>query len=53
MEVLSGRGWGFIGEWFAAGMWIYRRAARRHLQRGRCFTARTAKLKEDDKTVID
>jgi hypothetical protein len=28
-------------------------AARRNLQPGMCFTAQTAKLKEDDKTAID
>src|ERR1039458_10346344 len=46
-------GVGIIAAWFAPGIWIYRRAARRDLQRGTCFTARTAKLKEDDKTAID
>jgi hypothetical protein len=46
------QGVGIIAAWSAAGIWIYWTAARRD-PRGTCFTAETAKLKEDDKTAID
>jgi hypothetical protein len=51
-ESLPGGEMGIIAVWFAARIWICKKAARRD-PRGTYFTAQTAKLKEDDKTAID
>src|ERR1035441_6453680 len=52
LGIWSGRGWGLSGLGSRRDM-DCTEAARRNLQPGMCFTAQTAKLKEDDKTAID
>jgi hypothetical protein len=52
-QALFAWGVGFIGEWFAAGIWIVKKQPCESANRGIRFAAQTAKLKMDDKTAID
>jgi hypothetical protein len=51
-RLLSGRGIGIIATWFAAGVWIYTKAAHRDQQRDMLYPE-AARLKQDDKTAND